>query len=107
MMPDILHRVGINAKAAKVYQALATIGGLRHWWTIETKGITQKGGVIDFGFCRMKVREAKPGKWVHWECVQGPVEWQGTEVTFRLVPKQGQTFILFKHAGWKEPVEFM
>jgi len=106
-MPDILHRVGINAASDKVYKALATIEGLRHWWTLDTKGKTQKGDVINFGFCRMKVVESKPGKRVHWKCVGGPREWVGTEVTFDLKRKMGQTFILFKHAGWKEPVEFM
>ena len=50
---------------------------------------------------------SKSGKLAHWKCVKGPREWMPTEVIFRLVAKQGQTFILFKHAGWKKPVEFM
>lgn len=37
----------------------------------------------------------------------GPEEWIGTEITFQLVWKENQTFVLFKHANWKEPVEFM
>lgn len=55
----------------------------------------------------MKVLESKPGKLVLWQCVGGPKEWLETEVLFNLVRKQNQTFILFKHIGWKEPVEFM
>ena len=98
-MSDILHRVGVNAKPLTVYKALTTIAGLRHWWTIDTKEITQKGGIINFGFCHMKVIESKPGRIVKWKCVQGPMEWNDTEVTFELKQKQGQTFILFKHAG--------
>jgi hypothetical protein len=39
--------------------------------------------------------------------VKGTPEWTNTEVTFDLVYKQNQTFVLFKHAGWVEPVEFM
>jgi uncharacterized protein YndB with AHSA1/START domain len=106
-MPDILHRVGINVKAAKVYEALTTIEGLRHWWTTETTGKAKGGGTINFGFCKMKVVEAKPGKLVRWKCVSGPSEWIGTEVSFQLKVKLNQTFVLFKHAGWREPVEFM
>ena len=30
-----------------------------------------------------------------------------TEVTFRLRPERDQTFVIFKHANWKEPIEFM
>jgi len=106
-MPDILHRVGIGVPPKKVYEALTTIQGLRNWWTTETKGNARKGGVIDFGFCKMKVMEAKPGKLVHWNCVAGPKEWLGTEITFELVWKMGQTFVIFKHAHWAEPVTFM
>ena len=106
-MPDILHRVGINATPEKVFEALSTIEGLRHWWIVETKGDANPGGVIDFGFCDMKVVAYKSNELVHWQCVRGPDEWVGTEVTFQLKRKDDQTFVIFKHANWKEPVEFM
>jgi uncharacterized protein YndB with AHSA1/START domain len=106
-MVDILHRVGIDAKPEQVFAALATIEGLAHWWTTETKGNASKGGTIDFGFCQMQVVASDPGKLVHWKCTGGPPEWVGTQVTFALEWKKDQTFVLFKHAGWKEPVEFM
>jgi uncharacterized protein YndB with AHSA1/START domain len=106
-MVDILHRVGINAKPEKVFSALTTINGLRGWWVSTTTGDAAKGGVINFGFCDMKVLAADPGKLVRWQCTRGPDEWLATEVTFSLDWKDDQTFILFKHANWKEPVEFM
>lgn len=106
-MPDILHRIGINAVPRKVFRALSTIDGLRHWWTTATAGDARKGAVIDFKFCDMKVIESKPDKLVRWKCVRGPKEWMGTEVSFELKYKDRQTFVLFKHAHWREPVEFM
>ena len=106
-MPDILHRVGIDAPAARVYESLTTIPGLRGWWTSATKGDPGPGGTIDFGFCQMKVEEATPGKRILWRCVSGPEEWVGTRVQFDLDWKDDQTFVLFKHADWREPVEFM
>jgi hypothetical protein len=106
-MPDILHRVGVNAPADKVYGSLSTVDGLRHWWIDVTKGDTKVGGTIDFGFCKMQVVESVPGKLVHWKCIEGPPEWVGTDVIYQLEYKDKQTFILFKHANWKEPVEFM
>jgi hypothetical protein len=54
----------------------------------------------------MKV-EARPGELVMWKCVKGPEEWVGTEITFKLLHRQGQTFVVFSHANWREPVEFM
>ncbi len=106
-MPDILHRVGILASPEKVYAALATIDGLSHWWVVETTGNPEKGGLIDFGFCEMEVVASEPGKLVQWKCTRGPDEWVGTEVIFKLQWKEAQTFVLFRHAGWQESVEFM
>ena len=106
-MPDILHRVGVGVPPERVYAALATIDGLRHWWVIETTGDASTGGSINFGFCEMAVVNAVPNELVHWRCTRGPAEWVGTEVVFSLEWKEGQTFVLFKHADWKEPVEFM
>jgi hypothetical protein len=106
-MPDILHRVGIGVRPNRVFNGLATIAGLRSWWVSTTTGSARLGGVIDFGFCRMKVVRSSKGKIVQWTCVRGPREWVGTEVTFKLAWKGKQTFVLFTHAGWKAPVEFM
>jgi len=39
--------------------------------------------------------------------VRGDSDWLNTEIIFQLVHKKGQTFVLFTHADWKEPVEFM
>jgi hypothetical protein len=106
-MPDILHRVGIKAKPVKVYRALTTREGLSRWWITGTRGNCQKGGTIDFGFTRMKVIESLPGKRVKWKCIQGPNEWIDTEVSFEFKNRAKQTYLLFRHANWKKPVEFM
>ncbi len=115
-MPDILHRVGIKATPNEVYKALATREGLAAWWTDNTTGDSKVGGVIRFTFSSdgaelggfdMKVLELQPGKRVLWQVVEGPEEWVGTKVSFDLKQGEGLTELLFKHEGWKEPVEFM
>jgi uncharacterized protein YndB with AHSA1/START domain len=106
-MPDILHRVGINTPSEKVFAALSTIDGLSHWWIKDVAGETTHGGVILFGFTDMKVVQSTPNRLVKWKCVRGPEEWVGTDVSFQLIPKDDQTFVLFTHGNWKEPVEFM
>jgi len=53
-------------------------------------------------------RESRiPRRRPQWQCIGGPEEWIGTELTFRLKPKDDQIVVLFSHAGWREPVEFM
>jgi hypothetical protein len=55
----------------------------------------------------MKVLETRPNELVHWEVVDGPAEWIGTHVRFELKQEGDFTIVLFRHEGWKEPVEFM
>lgn len=111
-MADILHRVGIKSSPHEVYGALTTREGLSGWWTDDTQGDSKVGGVIKFrfadrGFFDMKVLELDPAKHVLWQVVDGPQEWIGTKVSWQLKQEDGYTIILFRHLGWKEPVEFM
>jgi uncharacterized protein YndB with AHSA1/START domain len=109
---DILHKVGIKASTLNdVYQALTTIDGLSGWWTGDARGESRVGGVLQFRFHAggfdMKVIELHPDRRVRWEVVDGPSEWIGTEVSFDLKQQGDWTIVLFKHQGWREPVEFM
>lgn len=111
-MPDILHKVGINASPDAVYKALATLNGLSGWWTADATGDSNPGGVIHFrfgdrGFIDMEVTQSDPGKRVLWRVVGGPDAWIGTKVGFDLVSADGFTAVLFKHQDWKAPNEFM
>lgn len=110
---DILHRVGIKSASSlnDVYTALATRDGLAAWWTTDTQGENTVGGVIQFRFPEggfdMKVLELRPAERVLWEVVDGPEEWIGTTVSFDLKQEGDYAIVLFKHQGWREPVEFM
>jgi hypothetical protein len=57
--------------------------------------------------CDVKVLELEPGKRVLWQVTGGPEEWLGTRISFDLEQKDDYAVVLFKHMGWKEPVEFM
>jgi uncharacterized protein YndB with AHSA1/START domain len=111
-MVDILHRVGVKSPSPdNVYAALTTCTGLSAWWTNETQGDDTVGGVLQFRFDAggfdMKVLENEPADRVLWEVVDGPEEWIGTRVSFELEQDGDHTIVLFRHEGWKEPVEFM
>jgi len=115
-MADILHRVGIKSSLDAVYKALATREGLADWWTNNTQGESKVGGKLEFRFSAggneiggfdMKVLELQPSKRVLWQVVDGPEEWIGTRISFDLKQSGDHAIVLFKHQGWKEPVEFM
>jgi len=111
-MPDILHKVGIrSASPEDVYKALATVEGLSSWWTTTTQGRSDVGGVLQFRFGTggfdMKVVQLEPARHVQWQVIDGPGEWIGTTISFEIDQRDDWTIVLFKHADWKEPVEFM
>ena len=116
-MVDILHKVGIKSSPpGEVYTALATREGVAAWWTHNTQGESKEGGTLRFGFSAggaeigamtMKVIELHPAELVRWEVLEGPAEWIGTTISFELKQEDDYCIVLFKHQGWKEPVEFM
>jgi uncharacterized protein YndB with AHSA1/START domain len=111
-MVDILHRVGVKASTPKqVYDALTTIDGLAGWWTDDTSGSGEVGGVLRFRFppggFDMEVVETQPDKRVSWRVVEGPDDWLGTTIDWDLRRDGDYTIVMFKHQGWERPVEFM
>ena len=110
---DILHRIGIEgASLDDVYDALATIDGLARWWTEDTRGDSEVGGVIEFRFDAgtivMRVLELEPARRVRWQGAEGgPDEWLGTTITFDLEQDGDFVIVMFRHADWREPVPFM
>lgn len=110
-MPDsINHILYINSSKEKVYAALTTIDGLSNWWTTQTKGNTNAGGIIMFQFgdegCDMKVISCKPNESVKWECVYGFPDWIGTRISFELDFYKGRTKVYFEHSNWREAEKF-
>jgi hypothetical protein len=116
IMADILHRVGIKASPDDVYLALTTREGLAAWWTNDTHGDSNVGGMLRFRFSaggsdiggfEMKVLELHPARRVLWQVVGGPQEWIGTRISYDLKAEGDYSIVLFRHQDWKEPVEFM
>ena len=105
-MVDILHRVGVAAPPQAVLSALTTLEGLQGWWVSSIEGAAGKGETFAFRANQLHVVEAGPHR-VIWRYSGPATEWVGTLIEFRLEWRDIQTLVLFKHEGWKEPVEFM
>jgi uncharacterized protein YndB with AHSA1/START domain len=112
-MVDILHRIGVhNATPEEVYKALTTVEDLAGWWTEDTAGNADLGGVVEFRFppvggFDMEVTEVQPGRHVRWRVADGPEEWLGTTIDWTLRREGEYTIVLFEHRDWTEPGEFM
>ena len=110
-MPDILHRLTIDAAPDRVHDLIATADGIERWWTGSP---TSRDGTtlgVFFGgedpAAVFGVVEEGPGRIV-WRVIDGPDDWVGTTVTFALTGRSdGGTTLLFTHAGWRDGNEFM
>jgi uncharacterized protein YndB with AHSA1/START domain len=109
-MATINHLFHINSSPEKVFEALTTIRGLSNWWTIDTKGDANSGGIIQFRFGGggpdMKVTAIKQNELVTWECVGGADGWVGHLFKFQLDTNDNKTRIRFEQSGWKERGDF-
>ncbi len=113
-MPDIRHRVVIDAPPAPIYQAIATPEGVSDWWSRGgVQGSTEVGGTLEFRFgspepaAVMTITDLAPDEHVAWRCTGGAPDWVGTTVEFTLAPRDGGTAVLFAHDDWREESEFM
>jgi uncharacterized protein YndB with AHSA1/START domain len=110
---EINHQVGIKASPEEIYETLTATKKLAQWWTTDTRGSGAKvGDTLEFwfhGFCqKFIVKALQPGKHVAWKSPkgQGADEWEETEVAFDLSQDDKQTFIQFRHSGWRENTNF-
>jgi uncharacterized protein YndB with AHSA1/START domain len=114
-MPNILHRLSIDAPPERVHQLAATREGIQRWWTGRpVAGDDQVGGQLSVYFgdaaqpaASFEVVECSPEQIV-WRCVGGPDDWIKTRITFALKHRaKGGTTLMFSHEGWQRENEFM
>ena len=114
-MPNILHRLTIDAPPERVRQLAATKEGIQQWWTGRpVTGEDQIGGQLSVYFrdpakpaATFEVVELDPEQ-ILWRCVAGPQDWIDTCIAFALEPRaDGGTTLLFRHEGWLQENELM
>jgi uncharacterized protein YndB with AHSA1/START domain len=92
----------------KVFDAIASAGGIRGWWTGLVTGSTEQGGTLRLEFegaaeeIVLRVdRSDRPSR-VEWTCLSSSshAEWNGTRMVFELRPTGADSCELdFRHEG--------
>lgn len=106
MAADIMHAVEIQADPATVYRAITTKEGESSFWTRRSEIQPEVGSVATFGFpeapvdLKMRVETLKDDQLVEWSCLGDFPNWEGTQVSWSLEPKDGGTMLMFRHGGW-------
>ncbi len=106
-MHDIVHQLTIHAAPAQVFAAVSTPEGLASWWTDDVSGGADEGESFTVGFgehraaMTFRIDALEPPSLAHLTCTDGPEEWPGTQVAFRLADHDGDTVVRFWHGGWE------
>ncbi|MDB5213239.1 MAG: Activator of Hsp90 ATPase 1 family protein [Myxococcaceae bacterium] len=112
--PDYARRVAFGASCERVFDAIATLDGLRGWWTPLVSGSPSTGGDVRFEFrgmdehIVMHVERASRPSVVEWSCVEHASldDWKGTRVLFELAPRgPGGCDLTFRHVGLTRELE--
>ncbi len=114
-MHDIVHELTIAALPEQIYDAVTTQAGLASWWTTDCTAEPAVDTTAEFGFDHrtvvfgMRIDLLERPELVHWECVSGPDEWDGTKVAFRIEGidadddgvNDGASIVRFWHGEWE------
>jgi hypothetical protein len=84
--------IQVRATRDRVWDAVGTVDGPRHWWTTQVSGSAEVGGELRFGFAGlpgemvMLVTASSRPAIVTWRCLahNRDQEWAGTELSFGL-----------------------
>lgn len=107
---DYVGKVVIRSSRERVFDSVATVRGLRGWWTPIVTGAASAGEELTFGFedldetIVMRVDETVRPTHVHWTCIEhtSVAEWAGTRISFEVSdsgPDFEQCVLVLRHAG--------
>jgi uncharacterized protein YndB with AHSA1/START domain len=111
--PDYAAHLTIQAPAKAVYAALATVDGLRGWWTLPATGSAEQDGEFrvefaGYGIYKVaRVEEAVSPAAVRWRVLDCKhADWIGTTIGFELSPAgPDATELRFVHRGLQPALE--
>lgn len=111
-MPNIKHKLPIEAPVDVVFKAITNREGLAGWWTAANTGKPELGAIISFDFGEkyhneMKIVRLELNRHVEWVCLKGDPEWVGTHFRFELEKSGENSAIMrFGQTGWREETDF-
>ena len=113
-MPNILHRLSIDAPLERVHELAATKEGIGRWWTSRpVDGEDEVGDRIEVSFSNGEKAARLRGPRAdatadHLALRRGSVRLARDAHHFALNSRcDGGTTLLFSHEGWKQENEFM
>ena len=111
---DFLREIAVRVPADRLFDAIATVDGVRAWWTPLVTGTSRRGGTLRLGFEGMaehidlRVAASRRPALVEWTVLghSSLDEWAGTTIRFAIAPAGDEACVLdFRHVGLSPKLE--
>jgi uncharacterized protein YndB with AHSA1/START domain len=105
-MHSIVHELAVAAPPERVFRAFSDPTELGRWLGGSVTGELREGGEVRAEGARplrLRVDALDPPELVHFEVLEGPEEWTGTQIAVRVEPSPGASgsVVRFWHGGWE------
>lgn len=111
-MSAIIKELTIAATPGRVFSALTQQDEIAHWWTDDLSIRPEVGSLAEFRFhqwgacaLQFEIAELDANENISWTSRQGPAGWDGTSVTWQLIPDGHGTRLIFTHDGFAQADE--
>jgi uncharacterized protein YndB with AHSA1/START domain len=98
-MSEIVQELRIEATPEKVFHALTTPDGIAAWWSNQVTAEPKVGALTEVrfesGVFQMEITDLEVGKKVQWSVRRSPHDWEGSTITWDLMPVREGTRLLF------------
>lgn len=105
-MHSIVHELTVAVSPERVFRAFSDPDELSRWWAGTITGELREGGEVRCEgrrSLRLRVDTLDPPELVHFEVLDGPGEWAGTQIAIRVEPSYdgSGSVVRFWHGGWE------
>jgi uncharacterized protein YndB with AHSA1/START domain len=105
-MHTIVHELTIAAAPEVVFDAVTTAAGLGAWWSSSVDTDATDGAEVSVSGprdLRLRVDTFDRPELVHFDVLDGPEEWTGTQIALRIEPTPDGTGSVMRlwHGGWE------
>lgn len=107
-MHDIVHELTIATPPDQVFEAITTVDHIGRWWTPDVAiapdrtelRVAFQDGAVQMHF---QVDASEAPELLHLVCTDGPAEWPGTQLAFRIEqdPHGLGSVVRLWHGGWE------
>ena len=101
-MADIVQKLTIEASPENIFHALTRPDGITGWWANQVIAEPKIGSLVEIGFdngevMKMEIIDLEVASKVYWRVRLAPHNWEGSTITWDLMPLSQATGLLFGH----------